>query len=53
MKQTTSNLLEQGVSTELAKHIPDVINVCKSHGLDPYELVIEEYNADEIAELGA
>jgi len=53
MKQATSNLLEQGVSPELAEHIPDVIRVCKEQGLDPYELVIEEYNADEIAELGA
>ena len=50
---STSNLLQQGVSEALATHIPGVIQECKSHGLDPYELVIEEYTADEIAELGA
>lgn len=53
IKNYTSNLLEQGVSKELAERIPEVIQECKSHGLDPFELVIEEYNADEIAELGA
>lgn len=53
MKLSISNLLQQGVSDELAQHIPEVIQVCKDEGLDPYELVIEEYNADEIAELGA
>ena len=53
MKLSVSNLLQQGVSDELAEHIPEVIDVCKSEGLDPYELVIEEYTADEIAELGA
>jgi stage V sporulation protein R len=49
----TSNLLQQGVSEELSKRIPGVIEECKKHGLDPYDLAIEEYNADEIAELGA
>lgn len=51
--ETESNLLSQGVSPELAKHIPTIIQECKSHGLDPFELVIEEFSADEIAELGA
>lgn len=46
-------MLQEGVSPALAKHIPHVIETCKQHGLDPYDLVIEEYNADEIAELGA
>lgn len=53
IKSYKSNLLAQGVSPELASRIPEVINECKKHGLDPFELVIEEYNADEIAELGA
>ena len=48
-----SNLLASGVSTELAEKIPAVIKTCKEHGLDPFELVIEEYTADEIAELAA
>ena len=53
MTNNISNLLEQGVSPELASRIPGVIEICKEQGLDPYELVIEEFNADEIAELGA
>ncbi len=53
IKSYKSNLLAQGVSPELASRIPEVIDECKKHGLDPFELVIEEYNADEIAELGA
>ena len=48
-----SNLLQQGVGKDLAAQIPELISVCKGFGLDPYELVIEEYTADEIAELGA
>ena len=48
-----SNLLSSGVSPELAKLIPEVIDLCKSQGLDPFELAIEEYNADEIAEIAA
>ena len=31
---TKSNLLSQGVSQELAKHIPGIISECKSHGLE-------------------
>lgn len=48
-----SNLLSEGVSPELAEKIPAVIKACKDHGLDPFDLVIEEYTADEIAELAA
>ena len=48
-----SNLLSCGVSPELAKLIPEVIEICKEEGLDPFDLAIEEYNADEIAEIAA
>lgn len=48
-----SNLLSSGVHPELAKLIPEVIQVCKNQGLDPFDLAIEEYNADEIAEIAA
>jgi stage V sporulation protein R len=48
-----SNLLSHGVSGELAEKMPRLIKECYDHGLDPYPLVIEEYTADEIAELGA
>lgn len=48
-----SNLLSSGVSPELAKLIPEVIQICKDEGLDPFDLAIEEYNADEIAEIAA
>lgn len=48
-----SNLLQEGVCPELAEQIPAVIKACKDHGLDPFDLVIEEYTADEIAELAA
>ena len=48
-----SNLLSSGVSPELAKLIPEIIETCKEEGLDPFELAIEEYNADEIAEIAA
>jgi len=48
-----SNILSHGVSRELAKLIPGVIKECEKHGLDPYPLVIEEYDADEIVELAA
>jgi len=48
-----SNLLQEGVCPELAEKIPAVIKACKDHGLDPFDLVIEEYTADEIAELAA
>ena len=48
-----SNLLQEGVSPELAEKIPAVIKACKDHGLDPFDLAIEEYTADEIAELAA
>lgn len=48
-----SNLLSSGVSPELAKLIPEIIDVCKEEGLDPFDLAIEEYNADEIAEIAA
>ena len=48
-----SNLLSSGVSPDLAKLIPEVIQVCKDQGLDPFDLAIEEYNADEIAEIAA
>lgn len=53
MSAGESNLLSQGVSPELAERIPGIIAECKKHGLDPYELVIEEYNADEIVEIAA
>ena len=46
-----SNLLSHGVSGELAEKMPRLIKECYDHGLDPYPLVIEEYTADEIAEL--
>ena len=48
-----SNLLSHGVSDDLAARMPRLIKECYDHGLDPYPLVIEEYQADEIAELGA
>jgi len=48
-----SNLLSHGVSKELSKRIPGIIKECESHNLDPYPLVIEEYDADEIVELAA
>lgn len=48
-----SNLLSSGVSPELAKQIPEIIQACKDEGLDPFDLAIEEYNADEIAEIAA
>lgn len=48
-----SNLLSSGVSPELAKRIPEIIQACKDEGLDPFDLAIEEYNADEIAEIAA
>lgn len=48
-----SNLLSSGVSPQLAKLIPEIIEVCKSQGLDPFDLAIEEYPADEIAEIAA
>jgi stage V sporulation protein R len=48
-----SNLLSSGVSPALAKQIPIIIDACKKEGLDPYPLAIEEYTADEIAEIAA
>ena len=48
-----SNLLSSGVSPELAKLIPEIVQSCKDEGLDPFDLAIEEYNADEIAEIAA
>jgi len=48
-----SNLLSSGVSKDLAKLIPEIIDTCKQEGLDPFDLVIEEFNADEIAEIAA
>jgi stage V sporulation protein R len=48
-----SNLLSSGVCKELAERIPEIIQACKDQGLDPYDLAIEEYNADEIAEIAA
>lgn len=48
-----SNLLSAGISPELSKKIPAVIEECKSQGLDPFDLAIEEYTADEIAEIAA
>ena len=48
-----SNLLSSGVSPELAKLIPEIIDICKQEGLDPFDLAIEEYDADEIAEIAA
>jgi stage V sporulation protein R len=48
-----SNLLSSGVSPELAEKIPTIIEACKKEGLDPYPLAIEEYTADEIAEIAA
>lgn len=48
-----SNLLSSGVSPELANQIPEIIQACKDEGLDPFDLAIEEYNADEIAEIAA
>jgi stage V sporulation protein R len=41
------------VSPELAKRIPEIIRECEKEGLDPFDLAIEEYNADEIAEIAA
>jgi len=41
-----SNLLQEGVCQELAEQIPAVIKTCKDHGLDPFDLVIEEYTAN-------
>jgi len=48
-----SNLLSSGVSPDLAKQIPEIVQACKDEGLDPFDLAIEEYNADEIAEIAA
>lgn len=48
-----SNLLSSGVSPELSSQIPEIIQACKDEGLDPFDLAIEEYNADEIAEIAA
>lgn len=48
-----SNLLSFGVSPELSKRIPEIIKACEEEGLDPFDLAIEEYNADEIAEIAA
>lgn len=48
-----SSMLSSGVHPELAKLIPEVIRVCSEQGLDPFDLAIEEYNADEIAEIAA
>ena len=48
-----SNLLSSGVSPKLAEQIPTIIEACKKEGLDPYDLAIEEYTADEIAEIAA
>jgi stage V sporulation protein R len=48
-----SDLLSNGVSKELAELIPDVLKACDEHGLDPYPLCIEEFNADEIVEIAA
>ena len=48
-----SDLLSNGVSEELAKLIPEVLAACDEHGLDPYALCIEEFNADEIVEIAA
>lgn len=45
--------LSFGVRDDLAELIPEIIDVCKSEGLDPFDLAIEEYNADEIAEIAA
>lgn len=45
--------LSYGVRDDLAELIPEIIDVCKSEGLDPFDLAIEEYNADEIAEIAA
>ena len=35
-----SNLLSSGVSPQLAKLIPEIIEVCKAQGLDPFDLAI-------------
>lgn len=48
-----SNLLSSGVSPELAKLIPEIIETCTDEGLDPFALAIEEYSADEIVEIAA
>ena len=40
-------------SPELKEKIPAVIKECTKQGLDPFPLAIEEYTADEIAEIAA
>jgi stage V sporulation protein R len=45
--------LNEGVSPELAKLIPECLQACYDNGLDPYPLVIEEFDADEIVEIAA
>jgi len=45
--------LNQGVTPDLAKRIPAILECCYKNKLDPFPLVIEEYSADEIAELAA
>lgn len=41
------------MSDELRKKIPELIEKCKSFGLDPFDLVYDVYSYDEIAEICA
>ena len=45
--------LNEGVCPELAALIPECLQACYDNGLDPYPLVIEEFDADEIVEIAA
>ena len=43
--------LNEGVCPELALLYLSVYRACYDNGLDPYPLVIEEFDADEIVEI--